>query len=113
MTKRKKPYHPNNWKAYAETPAECFDSISFDEFMEWKIHGWELPSSIVCIVRQENLKTGKIKEKIYKRPWAAVKALDSAIKKDLLHRYTVVDEAQVQELIPKHLLKEDYDDPLA
>ncbi len=65
--KRKQPYYPNNWEDIASCPSEWFDSIAFDEFMEWKIAGWELPSSISCIIRETNLLTGKVSEHIYRK----------------------------------------------
>ena len=63
----KKPYYPNNWKAYKDTPAELFDSIEYDEFMSWKVAGWEIPSSVSCIIREDNRITGKVTEHVYKR----------------------------------------------
>ena len=65
--KRKQPYYPNNWEDIASCPSEWFDSITFDEFMDWKIAGWELPSSISCIIRETNLLTGKVSEHIYRK----------------------------------------------
>ena len=53
MTK-KKPYFPNNWKQYKDAPASWFDQILFEEFMDWKIAGWEMPSSVVCMIRETN-----------------------------------------------------------
>ena len=34
MPKKKKPYFHNNVEAIMDVPAECFDSIPFDEFMD-------------------------------------------------------------------------------
>ncbi len=65
--KKKKPYYPNNWDAIHECPAEWFGSIPFDEFMDWKLGGWEIPSSVACMIRETNLKTGKVKEYTYQR----------------------------------------------
>ena len=39
--------------------------------MTWKVAGWEIPASVYCIIREENLKTGKIKEHTYQRKHAA------------------------------------------
>ena len=30
MSKKKKPYFPNNWKAYYDCPSSMFDELSFD-----------------------------------------------------------------------------------
>tara|TARA_B100000700_G_C14649029_1_gene671065 strand:+ start:108 stop:437 length:330 start_codon:yes stop_codon:yes gene_type:complete len=66
MSKRK-PYHHNNWKQYKDSPDKFFIPLAFDEFMDWKIAGWEIPSSVSCIIREHNRVTGKIKEHVYKR----------------------------------------------
>ena len=64
MTKK---YFPNNYDRVAKCPAEWFESIPFDEFMSWKMDGWEIPASHDCIIRTINCKTGKIKEFVYQR----------------------------------------------
>ena len=68
----KKPkYFPNNWKEFSDAPSELFESIEFDEFMDWKIGGYEIPSSVAAIVRERDLNTGKVKEYVYKYKHAA------------------------------------------
>ena len=71
MPKKKQPYFHNNWKNLKDVPAEYFDSIEFEEFMDWKIGGWELPSSCNYLIRERNLNTGKVKEYVYQKPSAA------------------------------------------
>jgi hypothetical protein len=66
-----KSYFPNNWSEYASAPSEMFEPCTFIEMMEWKVAGWELPSSVDCIIRTTHLKTGKVKEYVYKRRHAA------------------------------------------
>tara|TARA_R100001082_G_scaffold107621_2_gene81745 strand:- start:347 stop:697 length:351 start_codon:yes stop_codon:yes gene_type:complete len=70
MTK-KQPYYPNNWKQYKDSPDKFFFQIPFDEFMDWKIAGWEMPSSVACMIRETNTRTGKVKEYIYQSQRAA------------------------------------------
>lgn len=41
----KKPYFPSNWKMYKDAPDEAFQQHTFEEVMEWKVAGWELPST--------------------------------------------------------------------
>jgi hypothetical protein len=60
-----KAYYPNNWDMYKEAPDEMFEPHTFEEVMEWKVAGWELPSSVACIVRVVDRKTGKVKEHTY------------------------------------------------
>ena len=39
----KRRYYPNNWKLYKDSPDDMFIDHTYDEFMSWKIDGWELP----------------------------------------------------------------------
>ena len=110
MPKKKKPYFPNNVEAYRGAPSEWFEQIPYDEFMDWKIAGWELPSSVACIIREENLETGKIKEYVYQRASAA-KAKTRAIMREGISEFTVCAPEAIHFMTPQ---KEDpYDDPLA
>tara|TARA_Y100001973_G_C5159246_1_gene312590 strand:+ start:582 stop:908 length:327 start_codon:yes stop_codon:yes gene_type:complete len=98
----KKPYFPNNWKQIKNAPSSMFESISYDEFMEWKVAGWELPGSVSCIIRDENFKTGKIKEYIYQSDTAANNKISSLMKQgesliavccvDTIHHMTPKEE---------------------
>ena len=106
---KKKPYFHNNVKALMDVPAECFDSIDFDEFMDWKIGGWELPSTCNYIIRERNLNTGKVKEYVYQKPSAAKKKLEERMSSGDCE-FVVADHDNVHILTPKW---EDYDDPLA
>ena len=71
MTQRKKPYFPNNWEEYKAQPDDFFVPITFAELLMMKIHAWEMPSSVCCMIREQNVKTGKVKEHIYQRHSAA------------------------------------------
>ena len=89
MNKPKKPkkpktYFPNNWRAIKEAPCEIFDemALEFDVFMEWRGDGWELPPGICCVIREQNSKTFKVKEHVYKRPHAARSKLKKLLTKD-------------------------------
>ena len=41
---------PNNWKAYKDAPDDMFEPHTFEEVMDWKVAGWELPSSGNCLI---------------------------------------------------------------
>ena len=110
MPKKKQPYFPNNWEAIKDAPAELFGDLDFDEFMDWKCAGWELPSSISCIIRETNLETGKIKEYIYERTHAAENKLKKMMREGV-SEITVINHETIHQLTPKYV--EDYDDPLA
>ena len=101
----KQPYYPNNWRAFKDAPDETFETLTFDEFMDWKIAGWQIPSSVYCIVRDYNKRTGKIKEYVYQRPDHADRKLQSLMLKGE-SEFTIATEDQVTILRPA----EDYDD---
>ena len=107
--RKKKPYFPNNIEAYQQAPSEWFDGIPFKDFMEWRVHGWELPSSVACIIRERNLKTGKVKEYIYQRADAAKKRSDK-IMAEGVSEFTVATTDAVHHLYPDEL--EAWDDKL-
>ena len=101
----KQPYYPNNWRAFKDAPDETFEPLTFDEFMDWKIAGWQIPSSVYCIVRDYNKRTGKIKEYVYQRPDHAEKKLNNLMLKGD-SEITITTDNQVTILRPE----EDYDD---
>ena len=107
---KKQPYFHNNVKALMDVPAECFDSIDFDEFMDWKIGGWELPSSCNFIIRERNLKTNKVKEYVYQRPGPARKKLEQRMQSGECE-FTVANHEAIHILTPNY--EDEYDDPLA
>ena len=106
----KKKYYPNNWKQYKDSPDDMFFSIPFDEFMSWKIAGWELPSSIACIIREDNRTTGKVTEHVYstvghgKRKARAIMAKGES-------EFTVCTPQAVHFMQPEEY--DPFDDPLA
>jgi len=96
---KKSKYFPNNWKAYKDSPDQFFIPLRFDDFFNWKVMGWALPSSIDCIIREET--DGKITEKVYSQSKAARKYLESAMKtKDPKTTYTICNDDAVQVLYP-------------
>ena len=109
---KNKPYFPNNWEAIASTPAEYFDSLPFEQFMDWKLAGWEIPSSISCIIREKNVKTGKVKEHVYQRMHAAKNKARELM--DIGEsEFLVCTPDEIHLMTPKYLEESPYDDPLA
>ena len=47
--------------------------------MAWKVEGWELPSSIECLIRTTHLKSKKVKEYVYKRRSSATNRIKKLI----------------------------------
>ena len=74
---RGKKEFPNNFEKYRQADARHFEPLTWEEFYEWRLCQWELPSSICCIVRAEHKQTGKITEHVYQRPAAVAKRLQA------------------------------------
>ncbi len=111
MSKQKrKKYFPNNYDAIASAPSEYFPPIPFDEFMDWKIYGYEIPSSVNSIIREKRLDTGEITEYVYQRPSAARRRAKQ-IMDEGVSEFVVCTSEAVHHLYPEYT--EDYDDPLA
>tara|TARA_R100000781_G_scaffold57566_1_gene37188 strand:- start:1466 stop:1858 length:393 start_codon:yes stop_codon:yes gene_type:complete len=103
---KKKPYYPNNWKAIKDAPHQFFIPIPFDEFMEWKMMGWELPSSVDSIIREQNIKTGKVKEYVYINRGNANKRCRKIMSKGD-SEFTTCTHDDLAHMFPKKLTKED------
>ena len=78
----KRKYYPNNWQKYKDAPDDMFFKHTFIEIMDHKIGGWELPSNIACMIREENIHTRKVKEHVYVRPHAAENKVEQLMRKD-------------------------------
>ena len=62
---------PNNFDAIMGAPDEIFEPCSYEDFIDWRLTAWEIPSSVMCIMRAEHKDTGKITEHIYSKAGAA------------------------------------------
>ena len=78
---KKRKYYPNNWQAIKDCPPAYFPAMPFDEFRDWKVFGYQLPSSHFGIIRVENKDTGKIEEYTYKSEYQA----RERVKKEMTH----------------------------
>ena len=97
---KKRKYFPNNWKPIKDAPEEAFPPIEFEDFMDWKIGGYEIPQSVAALVREKDLDTGKIKEHVYKYRHAAKKKCHKLIiegNKEI----TIVQQDTVHFIDPK------------
>ena len=74
-----KKYFPNKWAAYKKVPSEKFGTISFGKFMAYRVVGYDIPDDVSCIIRQEDVITGKIKEYVYKTDLGAKKRIDKLV----------------------------------
>ena len=107
--KRKRKYFPNNYDAVAGAPAEWFPGIPFDEFMDWKIGGYEIPSSVNCIIRESRIDTGEVTEYVYQSAGHA-KRKARQIMDEGVSEFVVATAEQLHYLRPEQI--EEYDDPL-
>ena len=99
MTKKKQRYFHNNWQQYKDSPDEFFLAHEFDDFMNWKVAGWELPSSVCCIIRETDQKTKKVKEHVYSKRSYAMKKIEDLMQAQ--KEFTIVDEYQVHQMYPE------------
>lgn len=95
----KKDYFPNNWDEYAELDDSNFIPHTFEEIMSWKVAGWELPSSVCCIIRASNVKTKKVKEYAYQKRSAAQRMVEQLMTTPDIE-FTVVDHESIHLLTP-------------
>ncbi len=100
MTKK---YFPNNYDRIAKAPASFFMSIEYDDFMDWKMNGWDLPDSHDCIIRTINCKTGKVKEYVYQQHKSAKKKVAKIIM-DQEEELIVCTHDFIQHLKPEKYL---------
>ena len=110
--KKKRKYFPNNYDAVAQTPSEYFSDYlpTFEEFMDWKIGGYELPSSINCIIRETRCDTGEVTEYVYNTAGHA-KRKATQIMNEGVSEFVVATAEQLHYLRPEFI--EEYDDPLS
>ena len=76
---RKRNYYPNNWQQYKDSPDDMFINHTYEEFMDWKIEGWYLPSSVSCIIRVEEF-DGTISEYAYQTQGHAKRKIKQLVK---------------------------------
>ena len=98
----KREYYPNNWQEYKDLDDDNFIPHTFEELMSWKVANWELPSSVVCIIRVRNSDTYKVTEHVYSKRSAAQAKVDKLINTPGIE-FTVVDHEAIHHLSPAEL----------
>ena len=93
MTKKK--LFANNWKEYRDTPVELFPEVPFEEYMDWRVHGWEILPTHCCVIRASTY-TGKVKEYSYKRWSAAEKRINKLMDDPDMIEIVIADDEEVQ-----------------
>ncbi len=95
----KKDYFPNNWQEYKDLEDEHFIPHTYEEIMSWKVAGWELPSSVCCIIRVSDIETKKVTELVYQKQSAAQAKVNALINTPNVE-FTVVDHDSIHFLQP-------------
>ena len=78
MSNRK--YYPNKVKQIQALPSKHFESIDFEDLMDWKLGGYELPEGVVCLLRERNFKTNRVSEYTYQQMSAAKRRTHKILK---------------------------------
>lgn len=95
----KKDYFPNNWQEYKDLEDDHFIPHTYEEIMSWKVAGWELPSSVCCIIRVSDIETKKVTELVYQKQSAAQAKVNALINTPNVE-FTVVDHDSIHFLTP-------------
>jgi len=102
----KRKYYPNNWDAIKQCPSSYFPAMEYEEFKDWKIHGYQLPSSHYGIVRIENKDTGTIEEYTYKSEYHTKQRLKKEVGNNCT--ITIATDEGVYHLSPNRI---DFNNP--
>ena len=104
----KNKYFPNNIEAIQDAPVEFFEPCTWEEFQDWKLSAWELPSSVLCLIRVVNNTTGKIHEKVYQKPSAARRYVEKQMDKEEDIEFLICNHETIHHVFPT--TDEDQDD---
>ena len=93
----KKEYFPNNWQEYKDLDDDNFIPHTYEELMSWKVANWELPSSVMCIIRVRNTETYKVTEHVYSKRSAAQAKVNKLMETPNIE-FTVCDHDAIHHL---------------
>lgn len=102
MSGKRKGYFPNNWEEYYQADDSDFIPHTFEELMSWKVAGWELPSSVCCVIRVTDIETKKVTEHVYQKYGAAQNKVNQLINTPNIE-FTVVDHDSIHHLTPANI----------
>jgi len=100
---KKQPYYDNNWDLYKSAPDDFFIQHTFEELMEWKVAGWELPATVCCVIRVQNQESKKVKEHVYRSAAAAKRKVKKLMTEEDIE-FTVCDHQSIHHLFPENSL---------
>lgn len=75
----KRKYYPNKWSEIQKCPDDYFPDMLFEEFEDWKVYGYVIPSAVFGIVRSQG--------------------------KDVVEEYTYKSEYQAKQRVKKEIAK--------
>ena len=96
----KKQYYPNNWQEYKDLDDDNFIPHTFEEIMSWKVGGWELPSSVCCVIRVTDADTKKVTEYVYQKHSAAQSKVNQLMDKPNVE-FIVADHEYIRHCPPR------------
>ncbi len=101
---RRKKTYPNKWSLVKNAPLEVFQPLCFDleEFMFLRGDVFELPDDIECIIRSQDVVTGKTEEYVYKKIHYARKKLKQLTKTER-HEIFVCGQGYQLHLTPEYI----------
>ena len=99
-----KKYFPNKWSQYKKVPSEKFMQVPFGTFMAYRVGGYDIPDDVSCIIRKEDVITGKIKEYVYKTDLGAKKRIDKIMNEEISPCNITVCDAQRIHYLPFNTL---------
>ena len=97
-----KKYFPNKWVKYKSISADKFTPVPFGKFMAYRVGGYDIPDDVSCIIRQEDVFTGKIKEYVYKTDLGAKKKLDKIMNEEIDPSNITICDAHRIHYLPAH-----------
>jgi hypothetical protein len=107
MSGKRKPYFDNNWQEYKDAPDDLFIPHTFEEVMSWKVGGWELPSSVYCVIRATELDTRKVTEFVCRKHSVAQSKVNELIGTPNVE-FVVCDHESIHYISPVDI--SDHDD---
>jgi len=102
-----KKYFPNKWAKYKSISAEKFTPVPFGTFMAYRVGGYDIPDDVSCIIRQEDVLTGKVKEYVYKTDLGAKKKLDKIMNEEIDPSNITICDAHRIHYLPHYTANEE------
>ena len=94
---------PTSGIKYPSALPNGFESIEYDDLMDWKMNGWVISPPYDIIIRTKHCVTGKVKEYTYIRPDAAGRRLKKLLAGQE-HELIVCTHDHIQHLKPEQYI---------